>query len=85
MIVSAASAWEIATKFRLGKLNFARELVESFVPRVTAAGYLMLSISPEHTLRAGLLPGITKTHSTGCWRRRQFTKTYPCSAIRHSV
>jgi PIN domain nuclease of toxin-antitoxin system len=57
IIVSAASAWEIATKFRLGRLNFARDLVESFIPKVTSAGYLMLPISAEHALRAGLLPG----------------------------
>jgi PIN domain nuclease of toxin-antitoxin system len=57
MIVSAASAWEVATKFRLGRLNFARDLVENFIPRVTAAGYLLLPIAPEHALRAGRLPG----------------------------
>jgi len=57
MIVSAASAWEIATKFRLGKLNFARELAENFIPEVTAVGYQLLPISTEHALRAGHLPG----------------------------
>jgi PIN domain nuclease of toxin-antitoxin system len=55
--VSAASAWEIATKYRIGKLNSARPLVEDFIPRVTAAGYQLLPISAEHALRAGLLPG----------------------------
>jgi PIN domain nuclease of toxin-antitoxin system len=57
MIVSAATAWEVATKFRLGKLDFARALVENFIPQVTAVGYRLLPISPEHALRAGLLPG----------------------------
>ena len=57
MLVSAATAWEIATKFRLGKLNFARDLAENFIPEVTAVGYRLLPISPEHALRAGLLPG----------------------------
>jgi PIN domain nuclease of toxin-antitoxin system len=57
MIVSAATAWEIATKFRLGKLNFAQELVEDFIPLVTAAGYTLLPVSAEHALRAGRLPG----------------------------
>ncbi len=55
--MSAASAWEIATKFRLGKLNFARALAEDFIPKITAAGFLLLPISVEHALRAGLLPG----------------------------
>ena len=57
IIVSAATAWEITTKFRLGKLDFARDLAENFISEVTAAGYLLLSISPEHAVRAGLLPG----------------------------
>jgi PIN domain nuclease of toxin-antitoxin system len=41
----------------LGKLDFARDLAENFISEVTAAGYLLLSISPEHAVRAGLLPG----------------------------
>ncbi|MGA2889862.1 MAG: type II toxin-antitoxin system VapC family toxin [Terracidiphilus sp.] len=57
VLVSAASAWEIATKYRLGRLDFARTLVENFIQRVTAAGYQLLPISTEHALRAGLLPG----------------------------
>jgi PIN domain nuclease of toxin-antitoxin system len=49
----AASAWEIATKFRLGKLSSAQVLANNFVRNVTDAGYLLLSISVEHALRAG--------------------------------
>jgi PIN domain nuclease of toxin-antitoxin system len=56
IVISAASAWEIATKYRLGKLPLAQVLVEDFVPRLTAAGYVLLSISVEHALRAGRLP-----------------------------
>jgi PIN domain nuclease of toxin-antitoxin system len=57
IIVSAASAWEITTKYRLGKLNFARALAIDFIPRITSVGYLLLPISVEHAVRAGLLPG----------------------------
>lgn len=53
IFVSAASAWEIATKCRLGKLPFAHDLVEGFISSITSAGYLMLPISVEHALRAG--------------------------------
>jgi PIN domain nuclease of toxin-antitoxin system len=53
--VSAASAWEIATKYRLGKLPLAQALVDDFVPAITSAGYLPLPISLEHALRAGRL------------------------------
>lgn len=55
--VSAASAWEIATKFRLGKLPKAYILAEDFVAQVTRAGFQLLPISVEHALRAGRLTG----------------------------
>lgn len=57
LYVSAASAWEITTKFRLGKLPAAQPLVENFIAVVSAAGYLLLPIEVEHALRAGLFPG----------------------------
>ncbi len=60
IIVSAASAWEVATKYRLGKLDFAQDLAENFVSEVTAAGYLLLPFTPEHAQRAGLLAGTHK-------------------------
>jgi PIN domain nuclease of toxin-antitoxin system len=57
ILVSAASAWEIATKYRLGKLPDARKLAEDFMAQVSGAGYLLLSITVEHALRAGRMPG----------------------------
>jgi PIN domain nuclease of toxin-antitoxin system len=53
VFISAASAWEIATKYRLGKLPLAQALVDDFVPAIRSAGYLPLPISLEHALRAG--------------------------------
>ncbi len=57
VIVSAASAWEIATKVRLGKLSTAAELAADFVGHVGREGFELLPISPDHAIRAGLLPG----------------------------
>lgn len=57
MLVSAASAWEISTKVRLGKLSTAADLVADFVGFVEREGFELLSISGEHSIRAGLLPG----------------------------
>lgn len=57
VIVSAASAWEIATKVRLGKLSTATELAADFVSFVGREGFELLPISPDHAIRAGLLPG----------------------------
>ena len=56
-VVSAASAWEIATKVRLGKLATAAELAADFVGFVEREGFELLPISPDHAIRAGLLPG----------------------------
>jgi PIN domain nuclease of toxin-antitoxin system len=55
--VSAASAWEMATKFRLGKLPLAQRLLDGFVPGLATARFLPLAISVEHGLLAGSLTG----------------------------
>jgi PIN domain nuclease of toxin-antitoxin system len=58
LLVSAASAWEIATKVRIGKLPQAVRFEREFVPTVTvAAGYHLLPITVEVSLRAGRLVG----------------------------
>jgi PIN domain nuclease of toxin-antitoxin system len=57
MVVSAASAWEIAIKFRLGKLPKVADLLSNFSSEVEQEGFQLLPISVEHGIRAGLLPG----------------------------
>lgn len=54
IMVSAASAWEIATKHRLGKLDEAAEAVVCFEDLVAADGFTLLPISHRHGLRAGI-------------------------------
>jgi PIN domain nuclease of toxin-antitoxin system len=56
VFVSAVSAMEIATKFRLGKLPEGRRMAEAFEAEVAAEGFLPLSISLGHAQRAGSLP-----------------------------
>ena len=60
VFVSAASAWEIATKVRLGKLPTAADLVADFTGHIEREGFQILAISGEHAIRAGLLPGAHK-------------------------
>jgi PIN domain nuclease of toxin-antitoxin system len=60
IFISAASAWEIATKFRLGKLPTASELVQDFEGYVAGERFLGLPVSLEHGIRAGSLPGPLK-------------------------
>lgn len=54
--VSAASAWEIATKTRAGKLRGAEKLERDFLEVMEDAGYTLLAIDTESALRAGRLP-----------------------------
>ena len=56
ILVSAASAWEIATKMRLGRLPGAAGLVADFAGFMLREGFTSLGITLEHALRAGLLP-----------------------------
>jgi PIN domain nuclease of toxin-antitoxin system len=58
LLVSAATAWEIATKVRVGKLPEAVKLEQNFLETARQAGYELLPISPEVALRAGRLVGI---------------------------
>jgi PIN domain nuclease of toxin-antitoxin system len=60
IFVSAASAWEIATKVRLGKLPTAADLAADFPRQLEQEGFEMLPISGNHAIRAGLLPGSHK-------------------------
>jgi PIN domain nuclease of toxin-antitoxin system len=53
ILVSAASAWEIATKVHLGKLPGAELLERDFFDLMDAAGYVLLSIDTAAALRAG--------------------------------
>jgi PIN domain nuclease of toxin-antitoxin system len=52
VLVSAASAWELAIKTRLGKFK-SRELAEALDEQILEEGFVPLSISIEHALRAG--------------------------------
>ena len=57
VLVSAASAWEIATKLRLGKLPIAVDLAHDFTAYLERERFETLAVSAEHGIRAGLLPG----------------------------
>jgi PIN domain nuclease of toxin-antitoxin system len=55
IFVSAATAWEIATKIRLGKLPGADSLERDFLETMEDSGYTLLPIEAESALRAGRL------------------------------
>jgi PIN domain nuclease of toxin-antitoxin system len=55
--VSAATAWEIVTKYRLGKLPSVAAIVGDIGAAVMGEGFVELPISLRHGQIAGSLPG----------------------------
>jgi PIN domain nuclease of toxin-antitoxin system len=55
ILVSAVSAWEIATKVRLGKLPEAEAFERGFLEAMEESGYTLVPIDVETALRAGRL------------------------------
>ena len=54
LVVSAATAWEIATKWRLGKLQQARAVVENYAMALHRLAAIDLPISAAVARQAGL-------------------------------
>lgn len=54
--VSAASAWELAIKYRLGKLK-TREPIDRWLPAaLESSGFLTLNVTLLHAIHVGTLP-----------------------------
>ena len=57
LLVSSASGWEIATKYRLGNLPHAGEVAHNLPSLLRQSRMDVLPITMEHALAAGALPG----------------------------
>lgn len=55
IIVSSASAWEIATKYRIGKMPEAELVLKDYDRLLTKMGFTSLPITAPHALKAGSL------------------------------
>lgn len=53
IFVSAASVWEITTKFRLGKLPDAGQIAKNVPEWIIRAGFESIPVSAEHAQLAG--------------------------------
>ena len=60
IFVSAASAWEIATKYRIGRLPEATLIAADIRGTIAEQGFAELPITIHHGQIAGSLPGIHK-------------------------
>ena len=58
VLISAASAWEIATKHRLGKLPSAEVLALDIPGAIASQHFKELPITVDDAARAGALPGL---------------------------
>ncbi|MCY7366593.1 MAG: type II toxin-antitoxin system VapC family toxin [Chamaesiphon sp.] len=52
LIISSVSAWEIATKYRIGKLPEAKQIVEEYAQILQQSRFIELGINSTHALRA---------------------------------
>ncbi len=57
ILISAAAAWEIATKHRLDKLPSAGALALDISGAIAGQNFEELPMTVEHAARAGALPG----------------------------
>ncbi len=57
IFVSAVSAWEITTKYRVGKLPDARNVANDVAASVASEGFSELTVTMRHAQRAGDLVG----------------------------
>ena len=57
VLISAASAWEIATKHRKGKLPEADPLVRDMTGAIAGQDFEELAVTVDDATRAGALPG----------------------------
>ncbi len=55
VFLSSATAWELATKYRIGKLPDARPLVDGFEVLAKVLRAEILAMTHQHSIRAGLL------------------------------
>ncbi|WP_419943354.1 type II toxin-antitoxin system VapC family toxin [Candidatus Palauibacter sp.] len=57
VVISAATAWEIATKYRIGKLPGCEAVALDIAGHMAAQGFDELPITVADAARAGRLPG----------------------------
>ena len=78
VLVSAVSAWEIATKQRIGKLQGIAPVAQWYSGLVAADGFLHLPVTHAHDLRAGAYAVAHRAPLTACWPQRPNWSPCPC-------
>lgn len=84
-LVSAASAWEIATKVRIGKLPGAAHFSAELGKRLELLGFVPLAISLEHARHAGSLPGAHRDPFDRMLAAQALTEDVPLVSRDHNL
>ena len=79
--VSAASAWEIAIKARLGKLPEAGDVTVYLETYLRKARFSELAVTIQHSLRAGALPGPHRDPFDRMLIAQSLTTGYPIISV----
>jgi PIN domain nuclease of toxin-antitoxin system len=80
VLVSAASAWEITTKFRIGKLPGATEVAWDIRRCLTSQGFESLPITLDHAQGPDYCPVLTVIPLIECLSLNPKPRTCPSSA-----
>ncbi|MDE0239108.1 MAG: type II toxin-antitoxin system VapC family toxin [bacterium] len=81
IVVSAASAWEIATKFRIGKLPGCEALALDVSGHITGQGFSELAIGVADAERAGRLPGPHRDPFDRMLAAQALTREFPVVSV----
>lgn len=76
LVVSAVSAWEVATKHRVGKLPDGAMLVGGWSRFLAQLGARELPVSGDHGLLGGSSSGRTEIRSIACLPPRRSLRAY---------
>ena len=92
IVVSAVSAWEIATKFRIGRLPGSEAVAVDVAGHIAGQGFVELAISVADAECAGRLPGPHRDPfdrmlvAQGPWRANcQLYRSMRCSISTASI
>jgi PIN domain nuclease of toxin-antitoxin system len=69
LVWSAASAWEVVLKARLGKLDLGGDVATVLGEQILRFGMRILPVEQAHSLRVATLPDVDFTDSSGSSRR----------------
>ena len=56
LVVSVATPWEIAIKYRMGKLPAGESIISAYPDALAELGAVELPMTSRHSITAGLLP-----------------------------